>query len=439
MSKTAGVASCWICLEEGADESSQPLRRDCSCRADNGFAHLPCLVQYAKTKSTSGEEGSDVVWEICPSCKQEYQKDLALDLANTHLQFIEEVYTNPLQRDTLLVRALDYKARTIVTLDKGAEKSQQLRMEGKQAANKMLSLIGRVKKIGSEESTDMVEPYEGMALGHLGMLCYMDFTDAGLKMSIVYHKRMRDLGKKLGEDLLILSAEERIAMAEDRLGKERLNIHGDDEIDRELDHEKAIYARVLNACGKNDLQTLRAGTNVARVLIRDRRVIAAQRLLTELVSTSQLVHGKEHATTKAIETVLRTAKMRIVMLFAMSKSGEWKPSGRFEALRYVNNGKDCIIKGPVPENTDFRDLSKEKTFTVDSRQLCYQLSTPVVCHGLAKAAHLNGKIGDIRSGNTATNRFGVYFEDASVKPRRAEVKLENLRIVFDLPGENMAP
>merc|ERR1739848_47391 len=96
--------------------------------------------------------------------------------------------------------------------------------------------------------------------------------------------------------------------------------------------------------------------------------------------------------------------------------------GRFIALRYVNNGKECVVTGPVPENTEHRDLSKEKTSTVDSSRLCYALGTPVVCHGLTKATHLNGKIGDIRSGNTTTSRFCVYFDDAKIKPQRAEVK-----------------
>jgi hypothetical protein len=57
---------------------------------------------------------------------------------------------------------------------------------------------------------------------------------------------------------------------------------------------------------------------------------------------------------------------------------------------------------------------------------------PVVCHGLKNnAAHLNGKIGDIRSFDETTGRYGVYFEDESIKPR--SVKPRNLRILFELP------
>ena len=72
------AADCWICLESDANEDGELPRRDCSCRGDAGFAHLSCLVTYARTK------GADA-FEDCPTCKQSYQNELALDLANTHL------------------------------------------------------------------------------------------------------------------------------------------------------------------------------------------------------------------------------------------------------------------------------------------------------------------------------------------------------------------
>jgi hypothetical protein len=44
-------ASCYICLDEGCDDEGKPLVRDCSCRGSTGFAHLSCIVEYAKQKS----------------------------------------------------------------------------------------------------------------------------------------------------------------------------------------------------------------------------------------------------------------------------------------------------------------------------------------------------------------------------------------------------
>ena len=58
--------------------------------------------------------------------------------------------------------------------------------------------------------------------------------------------------------------------------------------------------------------------------------------------------------------------------------------------------------------------------------------SPVVCHGLKNAAHLNGKIGDARVYNRITGRYEVHFEDKSLGGPVA-VKWENLRILFQLP------
>ena len=51
-------AACWICLCEDPDDQEKPIVRDCSCRGNNaGFAHLSCLVNYAKMKSAEVERG----------------------------------------------------------------------------------------------------------------------------------------------------------------------------------------------------------------------------------------------------------------------------------------------------------------------------------------------------------------------------------------------
>ena len=64
-------ASCYICLDEGANEEGKPLVRDCSCCGDTaGFAHLSCIFEYAEQKSEQAAD-SDLVgfsftpWEKC--------------------------------------------------------------------------------------------------------------------------------------------------------------------------------------------------------------------------------------------------------------------------------------------------------------------------------------------------------------------------------------
>ena len=44
-SDDCGEAVCYLCLDGGADDAGQPLRRDCACRGtDAGFVHLACLI-----------------------------------------------------------------------------------------------------------------------------------------------------------------------------------------------------------------------------------------------------------------------------------------------------------------------------------------------------------------------------------------------------------
>ena len=67
------VAVCYLCLDGGADETSQSLRRDCACRGtDAGFVHLSCLAKYAATKSKQarGMNAFRDPWKVCPNCHQ---------------------------------------------------------------------------------------------------------------------------------------------------------------------------------------------------------------------------------------------------------------------------------------------------------------------------------------------------------------------------------
>ena len=89
--------TCWLCLDVNHD-SGQPLRRDCSCRGGSGFAHLHCIVEYAKQKTEQWHGGEDpdpgdlLAWMDCPNCKQEYQNQLGVDTATEFIKFIEGKY-----------------------------------------------------------------------------------------------------------------------------------------------------------------------------------------------------------------------------------------------------------------------------------------------------------------------------------------------------------
>lgn len=99
---------------------------------------------------------------------------------------------------------------------------------------------------------------------------------------------------------------------------------------------------------------------------------------------------------------------------------------RFRFYAFNEEGK-YVVKGPVAHP---RTPDEEQTMTVAIIELDIRKGTPVVCHGLKNAAHLNGKIGDVRSFDDKIERYGVHFEDKNLKS--ALVKPENLQIVFEL-------
>jgi hypothetical protein len=59
----------------------------------------------------------------------------------------------------------------------------------------------------------------------------------------------------------------------------------------------------------------------------------------------------------------------------------------------------------------------------------------VICHGLVRASHLNGKVGDARAcHNSITGRrVAMHFAGKSLKT--ALIKPENVRVAFELPRE----
>ena len=89
-------AECWICLDGDPDDEGKPIVRDCSCRGDDaGFAHLSCLIKYARNRTSElieiGEGDSFGPWKKCPNCSQDYQRQVALDMARSLLSFVDEI------------------------------------------------------------------------------------------------------------------------------------------------------------------------------------------------------------------------------------------------------------------------------------------------------------------------------------------------------------
>eukprot|EP00984_Skeletonema_dohrnii_P001534 scaffold486_cov148-Skeletonema_dohrnii-CCMP3373.AAC.15 len=173
---------------------------------------------------------------------------------------------------------------------------------------------------------------------------------------------------------------------------------------------------------------MQVGVNLVTALFEAYHTMEALRLLNRLKVISRRVHGSDHRVTTDTMLLLNQLQVRYVCIDI--DIGSEMPY-QYQALRYENDGKSCVIQGPVPRNVhEPRNVDDEKTFSVPTAVICFQLGTPVMLHGLKKAAHLNGEIGDVREFCQSTDRCVVHLEDKGLKP--VKVKHENLRIVFDL-------
>lgn len=83
-------------------------------------------------------------------------------------------------------------------------------------------------------------------------------------------------------------------------------------------------------------------------------------------------------------------------------------------------------------------LQTQEIFNQNKCSLLHQrilfLGTALPLFATGCFSHLNGKIGDIRSWDEASECFKVHFEDEGLEP--CPVKDKFLRILFELPEES---
>jgi hypothetical protein len=248
-----------------------------------------------------------------------------------------------------------------------------------------------------------------------------DLTEDVALKCLGYLEEGRKIRESFGDALGVARSEDTIARYKARCMK-RFGSHGAFgelfSLEQMIEMHRNIYYLTLEEHG--EVASLRDGSVYAISLIAGKRTIEAWRLLKRLIATSQQYHGREHRSTIEIEGILRPwgCNLQGVKLRSLGLS--------FNAIGYEDN--KYVLQGPigVPEE-------RMQTLRVDPTDVILgSHGNPVICHGLKnKAAYLNGKIGDIRSFDETTGRYGVYFEDESIKPK--SMKPRNLRILFELP------
>jgi len=333
-------------------------------------------------------------------------------LAKARVDFVEREFKNNYEM------CLDAMRENLNALD---FKDEQRRSEWEDICSKMISIIEIVDKDPSLQHDGMSHSI-AMAETSIGEFRYELGTKEDLEEAKKHFIRSKDLWEGLGEDLDVRAMERAIRMVGAKLSgtEPKLNMA------EEILFWRKLYNDCIERFGGNDIFTIEQGVDLATALHDADHIIEAERFLTTLAQKCRLVHGIDHKVTKETLVALQEIKVRQVYLSTGSDV--------FQALRYESDGERIVLQGPLPEHLDERNVDKEKTLTIDSKDARSLKGTPVVCHSLQlrSMVHLNGKIGEIRA------YFGedesiclVHFEEEGLNPTK--VKLENVRILFELP------
>jgi hypothetical protein len=186
-----------------------------------------------------------------------------------------------------------------------------------------------------------------------------------------------------------------------------------------LERHRVCYESMINQHGEAHELTIIIGRDYAVALYHAAHHIEAWRLFNKLIPLSQQSHGSEHLHTvklKEMLDIIQTHRVRVQNL-----------NGRFQAIRY--EGDQCVVR--VLTKQQGVQHGNKRLIKVKANDIIPSKASPVVCHGLKNASHLNGKIGDVRGFDEDEMRCEVHFEDKNILPKC--VKPENLRILFVLP------
>ena len=292
-----GEAVCYLCLGGGVDDNAgQPLRRDCACRGtDAGFVHFDCLTEYAETKSELADKMSlgmqefITPWETCPSCHQEYQNELAIDIANKFVPFVRGKYPDDTQRQA---EALYVQLCVLMCMLDRLKPVQKI--EAGVTANVLLSMIDRMKN--DAPLSRRYSSFAAYAHNVHGCIALQEGTEESARRAVTHFENALEVHVSIGDDEGIAIAKRNRAVATSKYeggNSEEL-----------LKTSRELYEIRIAEYGEESEYTIFAGKNYAIDLQNANRGDEARELLMKLLATSKQVLGPHHNVTKDIENTI---------------------------------------------------------------------------------------------------------------------------------------
>ena len=290
-----GDAVCYLCLDGGVDDAGQSLQRDCACRgSDAGFVHLACLASYAIAKSMQTNEMNEFrdLWTNCPSCHQEYQNELGIDIASKFVSFVRRQYPKDTQ---LQVESLDLKLRALMDVFDRLQPVQK--KEAKVTANVLLSLIDRTKTVVSPLPMRYSQ-FQAFAYNVHGWIALDEGTEESARRAVVHFEKELEVYEAIGDAEGIAIAKRNIAVAKSKY-------EGGSNNGELLKASQELYELRIAEDGEENEYTIIAGKIYAINLQKANRGDEARELLTKLLVTSKQVLGSDHSTTKMVASILK--------------------------------------------------------------------------------------------------------------------------------------
>ena len=329
--------------------------------------------------------------------------DLAVKMIDEFISFAEKNYPNA---PYMNVMALFSKYCALPTYTEADEEKRDI------VTAKLLGLIQKLNARG--KGNDMYDYIESNIYSYKGK-CAMESKD--FHGAIQHYEKYRDICKSMGDKKLVKEAELFMESARKQTLCNALEGGNSTTTEEEIIQlQKDLFAKSVKDFGKNHVHSICKGIVLADTLHEHMHSIESERLMAKMLVLHRQLLGREGRDGIGAEQMLYKCRIRKVM-----RNGGFDVTP-YQLLRYEGEHNEmCVLRPFKPQ---------ANTFTMESKYLGLFPGTPVVCHSLVKAMHLNGKMGDIRSIDPKTERYRVYFEDPELSP--VSVKLDNILVLFNL-------
>jgi hypothetical protein len=233
------------------------------------------------------------LWANCPSCHQEYQNELSIDIANKFVSFVRRQYPD----DTRMqVESLHLK---LCALDNLLDRLKPVqKREAGITANVLLSLIDRMKGDASPLSRRYSQ-FQSDAYNVHGCIAFDEGTEESARRAVVHFEMDLKVCKAISNVEGILFAKSNIRLAKSMYEEVERNT------EEELTANQEVYELRVAELGEENEYTIDAGVDYARDLHNANRRKEARELLIKLLATSKQVLGSHHNMTKEVELELQ--------------------------------------------------------------------------------------------------------------------------------------